>query len=122
MVAERLTLLASVPEGRHGFRCVTEAARRVLTTFITSPWIFCGGVSHFIREMIMSKIHCVPHETGISFTYDGVQYVYTAEGFFHVGEGGLQSLDERDVPLLVSELAGHWKTFSLRVRVDNLVG
>ena len=70
----------------------------------------------------MSKVHCVPHETGITFTYDGVQYVYTADGFFHVGEGGLQSLDESDVPLLVSELAGHWKTFSLRVRLDDLVG
>ena len=52
----------------------------------------------------MSQVHCVPHETGITFTYDGVQYVYTAEGFFHVGEEGLQSLDESDVPLLVSEL------------------
>ena len=70
----------------------------------------------------MSKIKCVPHETGISFTYDGVQSVYTADGFFHVGEGGLRPLEESDVPLLVSELAEHWKTFSLRVRVDNLVG
>ena len=52
----------------------------------------------------MSKIRCVPHETGISFTYDGVQYVYTAEGFWHVGEEGVQALDESDVPLLVSEL------------------
>ncbi len=34
----------------------------------------------------MSKVHCVPHETGISFTYDGVQYVYNADGFWHVGE------------------------------------
>ena len=55
----------------------------------------------------MSKIKCVPHETGISFTYDEVQYVYTADGFFHVGEGGLQSLDESDVPLIISELAEH---------------
>ena len=70
----------------------------------------------------MSKVHCVPHETGISFTYDGVQYVYNAEGFFHVGEGGLRPLDESDVPLIISELAGHWRTFNLRVRVDNLVG
>ena len=55
----------------------------------------------------MSKIKCVSHEMGISFTYDGVQYVYTADGFFHVGEGGVQALDEGDVPLLVSELAEH---------------
>ena len=56
----------------------------------------------------MSKVHCVPHETGISFTYDGVYYVYNAEGFWHFGEeGGLQPLDESDVPLLVSELAEH---------------
>ncbi len=55
----------------------------------------------------MSKIHCVPHETGITFTYDGVQYVYTAAGFWHVGEEGVQALDESDVPLIISELAGH---------------
>ena len=56
----------------------------------------------------MSKVHCIPHETGISFTYDGVQYVYNADGFWHFGEeGGLQSLDESDVPLIVSELAEH---------------
>ena len=52
----------------------------------------------------MSKIRCVPHETGISFTYDGVQYVYNADGFWYVGEEGVQSLEESDVPLLVSEL------------------
>ena len=73
----------------------------------TSLWIFRGGVSHFIREMIMSKIHCVPHETGISFTYNGVQYVYNADGFWYVGEEGVQSLEESDVPLIVSELAEH---------------
>ena len=68
----------------------------------------------------MSKIHCVPHEMGISFTYDEVQYVYNADGFWHVGEeGGVQSLEESDVPLIVSELAGHWQSFSLRVRVDD---
>ena len=55
----------------------------------------------------MSKVHCVPHETGISFTYDGVQYVYNAEGFWHVGEGGVQALEESDVPILVSEMAEH---------------
>ena len=71
----------------------------------------------------MSKVHCVPHETGISFTYDGVYYVYNAEGFWHLdGEGGLQSLDESDVPLIVCELTEHWQSFNLRVRVDNLVG
>ena len=31
-------------------------------------------------------------------------------------------MDESDVPLIVSELAGHWQSFNLRVRVDNLVG
>ena len=55
----------------------------------------------------MSKIHCVPHETGISCTYDGVQSVYNADGFWYVGEEGVQSLEESDVPLLGSELAGH---------------
>ena len=49
----------------------------------------------------------------------GVQYVYNADGFWHVGEEGVQSLEESDVPLLVSELAGHWQSFSLRVRVDD---
>ena len=52
----------------------------------------------------MNKIHCVPHETGISFTYDGVQYVYNADGFWYVGEGGVQALEESDVPLVVCEL------------------
>ena len=56
----------------------------------------------------MSKVHCIPHETGISFLYDGVYYVYNADGFWHIDEeGGVQSLDESDVPLIVSELAGH---------------
>ena len=56
----------------------------------------------------MSKIHCVPHETGISFLYDGVQSVYNADGFWKpVGEEGVQSLEESDVPLIVSELAEH---------------
>ena len=56
----------------------------------------------------MSKIKCVPHEMGISFTYNGVQYVYNADGFWHIDEeGGVQSLDESEVPLVVSELAEH---------------
>ena len=56
----------------------------------------------------MSKIHCIPHETGINFLYDGVHYVYNTDGFWHVEDkGGLQSLDERDVPLIVCELAEH---------------
>ena len=56
----------------------------------------------------MSKVHCIPHEMGISFTYDGVYYVYNAEGFWKPdGEGGVQALDESDVPLIVSELVEH---------------
>ena len=36
-------LLASVPEEMHGFRCVIDAARRILTTFTTSPWGFLAA-------------------------------------------------------------------------------
>ena len=42
-MGEKLTLLASVPEEMHGFRCVTDAARCVLTTFITSLWVFSAA-------------------------------------------------------------------------------
>ena len=56
----------------------------------------------------MGKLHCVPHETGISFTYDRVQYVYNARGFWHAGEEGtVTSLEESDVPFIISELAEH---------------
>ena len=55
----------------------------------------------------MSKISCEPHQMGISFTYDGVRYVYNAEGFRLVGEAGVQSVEESDVPLIVCELSEH---------------
>ena len=67
----------------------------------------------------MNKIHCEPHQTGINFTYDGVRYTYDAHGFWLVSEEGVQSLDEPDVPLIISELAEHWRMFSFRMRVND---
>ena len=36
----------------------------------------------------MSRISCEPHQTRISFTYDGVGYAYNADSFWLVGEAG----------------------------------
>lgn len=39
---------------------------------------------------------------------DRVQYVYNARGFWHAGEEGtVTSLEESDVPFIISELAEH---------------
>ena len=68
----------------------------------------------------MKRIHCEPHETGISFEYDGISYAYDARGFLLVGEDGIVRLSAEEVPVLVRELVSHWKTFSLSVRIDRL--
>ena len=70
--------------------------------------------------MRTNEIRCEPHPTGLSFEYEGDRYIYGANGFLFIGEEEIYELEADEVPLIIREMAEHWKTFTLHVRIDNL--